>query len=238
MTYFEAEIEDKSRKIAAYNILVHQLPEVNFCLVRAISAFLIGVINNADVNKMTIRNVGIVFSPTLSIPAPVFAMFLTEFDAIFGARPANSMAMPTEITIVEPPTPEEIRSPRHQLFSDIPTPSYTQVTFPARAPSYEQVLRESHAEHDTGFIPLQPSYEPPTTFGALLYGQTNSGSVTMPGPEYGSNNRTLEPSSMQAMKARRRESSMLLMGADQRKPSMSSEFGEFPMLRKDPTDSF
>ena len=186
---------------------------------------------------MTIRNVGIVFSPTLSIPAPVFAMFLTEFDAIFGAKPADNTPMPTEVSVVEPLTPEEIRSPRRQLFSDIPTPSYTQATFPAHGPSYEQALRESHAEHDTGFIPLQPSYEPPTSFGALMYGQTNSGSVTMPGPEYGTDNRTLEPSSMQAMKARRRESSMLLMGADQRKPSMSSEFAHIRMLWKDSTDS-
>lgn len=176
---------------------------------------------------MTIRNVGIVFSPTLSIPAPVFAMFLTEFDAIFGAKPADSMAVPTEVTMVEPLTPEEIRSPRRQLFSDIPTPSYTQVTFPLQNPSYEQVLRESHAEHDTGLIPLQPSYEAPPTFGALMYGQTNSGSVTMPGPEYGTENQKLDPSSMQAMKARRRESSMLLMGSDQRKPSISSEFADF-----------
>ena len=222
----EIELDDKSRKVAAYNILVHRLPQVNFCLIRALSAFLIGVVNNADVNKMSIRNVGIVFSPTLNIPAPVFAMFLTDFDAIFGAKPPDSMPMPAEVPVVEPLTPEEIRSPRRQLFSDIPTPSYNQVTFPKPGSPYGQVLRESHAEHDTGFIPLQPSYEPPTTFGAITYSQTNSGSVSMPGPEYGITKRTLGPSSLQATKARRRESSMLLMGAEQRKPSMSSEFTE------------
>ena len=32
---------------------------------------------------MTMRNVGIVFSPTLAIPAGVFALFLTEFDYVF-----------------------------------------------------------------------------------------------------------------------------------------------------------
>lgn len=213
---------------------MHKLPEVNFCLIRALTAFLIGVVGNADVNKMTIRNVGIVFSPTLNIPAPVFAMFLTEYDAIFEAKPADSMPMPTE---VNPLSPEEIRSPRRQLFSDIPTPSYNQVAFPAQGSSYEQVLHESHVEHDIGFIPLQPSYEPPNTFGAVVYGQTTSGSVTMQGPEYATNNRTLEPSSMQAMKARRRESSMLLMGADQRKPSISSEFAESRMPWNDRTDS-
>lgn len=29
---------------------------------------------------MNLRNLGIVFSPTLAIPAPLFALFLLEFD--------------------------------------------------------------------------------------------------------------------------------------------------------------
>ena len=36
---------------------------------------------------MTVRNVGIVFSPTLNIPAPVFAMFLQNYEGIFGIDP-------------------------------------------------------------------------------------------------------------------------------------------------------
>ncbi len=44
---------------------------------------LIKVIQHADVNKMTMRNVGIVFSPTLAIPAGVFALFLTEYNYVF-----------------------------------------------------------------------------------------------------------------------------------------------------------
>jgi RalA-binding protein 1 len=34
---------------------------------------------------MTIRNVGIVFSPTLNIPAVVFGLFLSEFGSIFSS---------------------------------------------------------------------------------------------------------------------------------------------------------
>ena len=177
---------------------------------------------------MSVRNVGIVFSPTLNIPAPVFSMFLTDFDAIFGEEPAAAPTPPPEVSVTEPLTPEDIRSPRRQIFSDIPTPSYNQNTFPSQANSYEQVLRESHQEHDTGFIPLQPSYEPPTKPQSnTSLSPPQAGSVTMPGPEYGQVefgviSRARTPQS--AAKSRRRESSMLLMsnglGNNQRKSSM------------------
>jgi len=35
---------------------------------------------------MTLRNLGIVFSPTLAIPAPLFALFLLEFDVSLSYR--------------------------------------------------------------------------------------------------------------------------------------------------------
>jgi len=212
--------------VAAYNALVHKLPKVNWFLIRALSAFLIGIVNNSDVNKMSVRNVGIVFSPTLNIPAPVFSMFLTDFDAIFGEEPEATPTPPPEVSVTEPLTPEDIRSPRRQIFSEIPTPSYNQDTFPSQGPSYEQVLRESHQEYDTGFIPLQPSYEPPSNH---FLNPTQSGSVTMPGPEYGQAeygviNRARTPQS--AAKSRRRESSMLLVGNGQRKNSMPTLSGD------------
>ena len=204
---------------------MHKLPRVNWYLIRALSAFLIGIVNNSDVNKMSVRNVGIVFSPTLNIPAPVFSIFLTDFDAIFGDEPEATPTPPPEVSVTEPLTPEDIRS-RRQIFSEIPTPSYNQNTLASQGPSYEQVLRDSHQEHDTGFIPLQPSYEPPSS-NSLSPPQ--SGSVTMPGPEYGQVDfgvvsRARTPQS--AAKSRRRESSMLLMGNGQRKNSMPTLRGD------------
>ena len=71
-------------KIIALNELVHRLPIENFTLLKALSGHLIRIIDNAAVNKMTVRNVGIVFSPTLNIPAQVFALFLQEHHNIFG----------------------------------------------------------------------------------------------------------------------------------------------------------
>ncbi|KAL8719928.1 MAG: hypothetical protein Q9225_003131 [Loekoesia sp. 1 TL-2023] len=201
------ELNSKSKKIAAYNMLVHRLPKANWTLIRALSAFLIGIVNNSEINKMSVRNVGIVFSPTLNIPAPVFSMFLTEFNAIFGEGPEQAPAAPTEVTVNEPLTPEDIRSPRRQMFSDIPTPSYSQSNFPQTS-NRQQPSRPNPTGKDTGFVPLNPSYE----------GQV------VPGPEPRLGARNMAPDS--AVKARRRESSMLLMGGNHRKSSM-------PLLRGD-----
>ncbi|KAM6539035.1 Rho GTPase activating protein [Fusarium falciforme] len=81
------EIPDHTKKIAAMNELVQRLPQANATLLKYLIGFLIKIINNADMNKMTVRNVGIVFSPTLNIPAPVFAMFLQNYEGIFGIDP-------------------------------------------------------------------------------------------------------------------------------------------------------
>lgn len=81
------EMNTQQEKIAVLHELVKRLPLANITLLKYLNAFLIKVINNADQNKMTVRNVGIVFSPTLTIPAPVFALFLQNYEAIFGIIP-------------------------------------------------------------------------------------------------------------------------------------------------------
>jgi RalA-binding protein 1 len=60
--------------------LCAELPLSNYTLLRFLSAHLIHVVQNEKVNKMSLRNVGIVFSPTLGMPAPLFALLLKEFD--------------------------------------------------------------------------------------------------------------------------------------------------------------
>lgn len=81
------EIQDRGQKLASLNELALRLPLPNATLLKYLIAFLIKIINNSDMNKMTVRNVGIVFSPTLNIPAPVFAMFLQNYEPIFGIAP-------------------------------------------------------------------------------------------------------------------------------------------------------
>ncbi|KAJ6259992.1 Rho-type GTPase-activating protein [Drechslerella dactyloides] len=77
------EDEDKINRINRLNVLVHQLPIENFTLLRLLASHLITVVENADVNKMTVKNVGIVFSPTLNIPAGVFSLFIMDYSSIF-----------------------------------------------------------------------------------------------------------------------------------------------------------
>ena len=60
------------------------MPTANYSLLRALTAHLILIVQNANVNKMTMRNVGIVFSPTLGIPAGVFSLMLGEFKRVFN----------------------------------------------------------------------------------------------------------------------------------------------------------
>jgi RalA-binding protein 1 len=81
------EITDQREKIAGLAELVQRLPQANATLLKYLIAFLIRIINHQDTNKMSVRNVGIVFSPTLNIPAPVFAMFLQNYEGIFGIDP-------------------------------------------------------------------------------------------------------------------------------------------------------
>jgi RalA-binding protein 1 len=125
------EIANKNEKLAVLRVLVRRLPRANRTLIQAVSAYLIQIISNNSVNKMTIRNVGIVFSPTLNIPAPLFSLFLQDFDSIFDDGEAES---PVDNSIPAPPdrpapqivrqelSMDDIRSPRRQMFQDLPTP--------------------------------------------------------------------------------------------------------------------
>jgi RalA-binding protein 1 len=221
------ELHDLTEKISALNGLVHRLPAVNNNLLRYLAGFLINIINHSDTNKMTVRNVGIVFSPTLNIPAPVFALFLQQYDGIFGQEPDNHDRPPVEVTVEAPPlTPEDIRSPRQQKFQTLPTPSYDQQTFrenqgPSQFPQ-AQHYQQQRAGYDTGFTPLQPSYEPQfQTMGGPEYG---SRAPTVAGPAYehgnaGQRQYGNEQLGAPGAKSKRRESSMFGLGLGQRKPS-------------------
>ncbi|KAK4863228.1 hypothetical protein LT330_002006 [Penicillium expansum] len=200
------ELDDRQKKVAAFNSLVHRLPRPNLALLRALSQFLIEIVNNSDVNKMTVRNVGIVFAPTLNIPAPVFSMFLTDYDSIFGDTDSSFAKSGTELTVENTLSPDDIRSPRHQMFSDLPTPSYQQTSFrtagDANGPS-----DGPRTHYDTGFTPVQPSYDQPTS----RHEQYNQPPGA--GTSYSSLNGMLGPDSedTRSAKSKRRESSMLFM---------------------------
>lgn len=109
------EMTDRGQKMAALNELAQRLPLPNATLLKYLISFLIKIINNADMNKMTVRNVGIVFSPTLNIPAPVFALFLQNYEAIFGITPERyelpTMTSETESTSTRHDSPLHFEAP-------------------------------------------------------------------------------------------------------------------------------
>ncbi|KAF2876512.1 hypothetical protein BDV95DRAFT_228072 [Massariosphaeria phaeospora] len=145
------DLDERKKKIQAFNVLVHKLPRTNHELLRSVSCFLIDIIENAAINKMTVRNVGIVFAPTLNIPAPLISFFLTDFPDIFGTPLDEAVSPIHEIQITTPPLGEEaVRSPRHQMFSDLPTPAYNETTF-----------RHSEAPSSFPMASNVPQYSPP-----------------------------------------------------------------------------
>ncbi|KAF5369209.1 hypothetical protein D9757_010037 [Collybiopsis confluens] len=84
---------DPQERIRELSQLIASLPIANYSLLRALTAHLILVVQNSSVNKMTMRNVGIVFSPTLGIPAGVFSLMLGEFNRVFNV---DAGEIPTE----------------------------------------------------------------------------------------------------------------------------------------------
>jgi len=73
------------QKVESLNVLVNRLPRSNRELLEQLTAFLREIVDNEHLNKMSVRNVGIVFSPTLNIPAPLITLFVTDHAMIFGA---------------------------------------------------------------------------------------------------------------------------------------------------------
>lgn len=221
-------MDERNKKIQTFNVLVHKLPQANFELLRHLSSFLIEIVENSGLNKMTVRNVGIVFAPTLNIPAPLISFFLTDFADIFGAALDEASSPIHEIrSNTSHLSDDAIRSPRRQMFSDLPTPAYNQTSFqqhydrqpqqfqslgaPSYPPPQPPQQQPQNAGYDSGFIPMRPSYDTPS------YEQPYQGEG------YGSLNGAIQPGSAREQRQRRRESGMLLMNmGGQRKGSNGS----------------
>ncbi|KAI7903350.1 uncharacterized protein BX663DRAFT_508315 [Cokeromyces recurvatus] len=79
--------------------LVSLLPIANYTLLKALCAHLIRIVEHSDKNKMTLRNISIVFSATLAIPSSVFNMLIENFDYIFWTGHYDRNENITEDTI-------------------------------------------------------------------------------------------------------------------------------------------
>ncbi|KAJ1306657.1 hypothetical protein OPQ81_007652 [Rhizoctonia solani] len=98
------DLADPQERVSELASLISQLPLANYSLLRALTAHLILIVQNSNVNKMTMRNVGIVFSPTLGIPAGVFSLMLNEFNRVFSVEAEAGSAPVEETGLVAPAT--------------------------------------------------------------------------------------------------------------------------------------
>lgn len=56
---------------------------------------------------MTLRNIGIVFSPTLGIPAGIFSEMVTHFGAIFDDEDIEPTEKPADLSFIAESTDEQ-----------------------------------------------------------------------------------------------------------------------------------
>lgn len=87
------DLIDSSARVSELSRLVSDLPPPNYALLRALTAHLILIVKHAQSNKMTLRNIGIVFSPTLGIPAGIFSELVSHFGAIFDDEPEEAVVV-------------------------------------------------------------------------------------------------------------------------------------------------
>lgn len=98
------DLLDRKDRVNELGRLVSVLPLSNYTLLRALTAHLIRVVQHSDINKMTMRNVSIVFSPTLGIPATIFNLFMSEFEYIFWTtKDGDAAPRRIEDEVVEAP---------------------------------------------------------------------------------------------------------------------------------------
>jgi len=156
-----------------------------------------------------------VFAPTLNVPAPLITSFVEDQAFIFGppVDEAESPISATELTA--PAIPTDLRSPRKQMFTDLPTPGYQQTTFQSYGGSQGG---------DTGMIPMQPSY---ANYQMAPQGEGGFGSLNDALRSPTVYNSAASPSGQptpREVKSRRRESAMMFLSPNtqpQKKPSTS-----------------
>lgn len=158
------------------------------------------------------------------MPAPLISSFVEDQSAIFGAPIDEAESPIARDGLAASAVPTDLRSPRKQMFSDLPTPAYNQTTF--QAPGF-QSFAALHGD-DTGMIPMHPSYAnyQPAPQGDGGFGSLND--VLKSPTVYGTVGNGV-PTSREApgsrdVKSKRRESGMLGFGFGQgvqKKGSMS-----------------
>ncbi|KAJ2747255.1 Rho GTPase activating protein [Coemansia sp. BCRC 34301] len=84
------DLAERRDRVHELGRLVSELPLANYTLLRALTAHLIRIVQKASMNLMTLRNIGIVFSPSLGIPVGVFSLLMVEFEYIFWVNDSGA----------------------------------------------------------------------------------------------------------------------------------------------------
>ncbi|GAA6008117.1 hypothetical protein JCM10207_007035 [Rhodosporidiobolus poonsookiae] len=107
------DLRNRLDRVNALGKLVARLPIEEYTLFRFFFAHLCLIAQNAETSKMNLRNLGIVFSPTLAIPAPLFTLLLAEFDLVFAVEKDTGVPSPLPLVIPasDPAALEEAASP-------------------------------------------------------------------------------------------------------------------------------
>ncbi|GAN03278.1 hypothetical protein MAM1_0037c02730 [Mucor ambiguus] len=117
------DLLDRKDRVNELGRLVSVLPLSNYTLLRALTAHLIRVVQHSDINKMTMRNVSIVFSPTLGIPATIFNLFMSEFEYIFWTtKDGDAAPRRIEDEVIEEPVAAAAPAPEPQTKIQIDAP--------------------------------------------------------------------------------------------------------------------
>ncbi|GAP83372.1 hypothetical protein SAMD00023353_0202780 [Rosellinia necatrix] len=222
------EMTDLKEKIAALSELVERLPLANETLLKYLIAFLVKIINHSNTNKMTVRNVGIVFSPTLNIPAPVFALLLQNYQGIFGIDPeeyelpspvseADSRAA-IEVQPRRPSTAGPTESPHRQRLVEqvqqrsTPTPPGYRTTGTPPPRQTANLQTTTRPAYESGFS-VPPGYDPNTAtipaFKQPTYDRPHYGYGSPYEQDYSPNSNGMLDASF-GNKSKRRESSMFM----------------------------
>ncbi|KAG0169711.1 hypothetical protein DFQ28_003408 [Apophysomyces sp. BC1034] len=141
------DLLDRKDRVNELGRLVSLLPLANYTLLRALTAHLISVVQHADINKMNVRNVSIVFSPTLGIPATIFNLFMSEFEYIFWTTEDGDAAprMLEDEEVVQVTACEDTSAPTEEIESEPVAPKPL-----GRKPTLK--LREEHGRSNRNSV--------------------------------------------------------------------------------------
>lgn len=117
-----AELHDRDERLRRLRQLLDVLPAENFSTLRLIGAHLTKVHALSHVNKMTLHNLCIVFSATLSMPNDLVMSLLADFDWLFALPRHAPVTFSPEMLVPRLPTPSsEATASSHELL--VPTTS-------------------------------------------------------------------------------------------------------------------